>query len=47
MTQHVFIRFISIFIIIYVFLFIHYFLFYKGSGVCFLMILFAKIVQCC
>jgi hypothetical protein len=47
MTQHVFIRFISIFIIIYVFLFIYYFLFYKGSGLCFLMIQFAKIVQCC
>jgi hypothetical protein len=28
-------------------LFIYYFLFYKESGVCFLMILFAKIVQCC
>jgi len=47
MNQHVFIRFISIFIIIYLYIFIYYFLFYKKSGVCYLMILFAKIVQYC
>jgi hypothetical protein len=47
MNQHVLIRFPFLSLFIYIFLFIYYFLFYKVSGVCYLMILFTKIVQCC